>query len=224
MNAPRIDRPAIPADYGITKATEFVEWSRVEERLAADRLYWVVTVGRSGRPRVRPIDGLYVDGTIYVGGSPQTRWVREMGENPHVAIHLDGTEEVIIVEGDAEVLAGIGEELAKALAAASNAKFPEYRMTANFYRANGAIAIRPRKAIAWTDITKDPTRFRFDDVIASRASPRAQESRVVIASPIEIVPSLRMSALIPARCTSSRMMPGRVFPSRVRHGSQSSTP
>ena len=102
---------------------------------------------------------------IYVGGSPQTRWVREVGENPHVTIHLDGTEEVIIVEGDAEVLAGIGEELATALAAASNAKFPEYRMTPDFYRANGAIAIRPRKVIAWTDITRDPTRFRFDDVI-----------------------------------------------------------
>jgi len=162
MNAPRIDRPAIPAEYGITKATEFVEWSRVEERLGADRLYWVVTVGRSGRPRVRPIDDLYVDGTIYVGGSPKTRWVHEMVENPHVTIHLDGTEEVLIVEGDAEVLTGIDEELSAALAAASNAKFPEYRMTPDFYRANGAIAIRPRKVIAWTDITRDPTRFRFD--------------------------------------------------------------
>ena len=162
MNAPRIDRPAIPAEYGITKATEFVEWSRVEERLGADRLYWVVTVGRSGRPRVRPIDGLYVDGTIYVGGSPKTRWVHEMVENPPVTIHLDGTEEVLIVEGDAEVLTGIDEELSAALAAASNAKFPEYRMTPDFYRANGAIAIRPRKVIAWTDITRDPTRFRFD--------------------------------------------------------------
>ena len=162
MNAPRIDRPAIPADYGITKATEFVEWSRVEERLAADRLYWVVTVGRNGRPRVRPIDGLYVDGSLYVGGSPKTRWVGEVRENPHVTVHLDGTEEVLIVEGDAEVLTGIDEGLATALAAASNAKFPEYRMTPDFYRANGAIAIRPRKVIAWTEITRDPTRFRFD--------------------------------------------------------------
>jgi hypothetical protein len=162
MSAPRIDRPSIPAEYGITKATEFLEWSRVEERLIADRLYWVVTVGRNGRPRVRPIDGLYLDGALYIGGSPETRWVREVGENPHVTIHLDGTEEIIIVEGDAEVLTGIGGELATALAAASNAKFPEYRMTPDFYRANGAIAIRPRKAIAWTDITRDPTRFRFE--------------------------------------------------------------
>ena len=163
MNAPRIDRPAIPAEYGITKATEFVAWRRVEERLLADRLYWVVTVGSNGRPRVRPIDGLYVDGALYVGGSPKTRWVHDVRENPHVTIHLDGTEEVIVVEGDAEVLSGIGEDLASALAAASNAKFPEYRMTPDFYRANGAIAIRPRKVIAWTDITHDATRFRFDD-------------------------------------------------------------
>ena len=34
-------------------------------------------------------------------------------------------------------------------------------MTADFYRANGAIAIRLRKVIAWTDITRDPTRFQF---------------------------------------------------------------
>ena len=162
MNAPRIDRPAIPAEYGITKATEFVEWSRVEERLVADRLYWVVTVGPSGHPRVRPIDGLYVDGSIYIGGSPKTRWVRELRENPHVAIHLDGTDEVLIVEGDAQVLSGIDDDLATTLAAASNAKFPEYRMKPEFYRARGAIAIRPRKAIAWTDITRDPTRFRFE--------------------------------------------------------------
>lgn len=67
-----------------------------------------------------------------------------------------------IVEGDAEVLTGMEPELAGRLAAASRAKFPEYRMTAEFYVSNGAIAIRPRKAIAWTDITKDPTRFRFD--------------------------------------------------------------
>jgi nitroimidazol reductase NimA-like FMN-containing flavoprotein (pyridoxamine 5'-phosphate oxidase superfamily) len=158
---PRVDRPGIPLDYGMSKAREHFDWARVEERLAGDRVYWVATVGTSGRPRVRPIDGLYVDGVIYVGGSPETRWVREIGVNPHVSVHLDGLDEIIIVEGDAEVLHGLDEGLAARLAAASNAKFPEYRMTAASYTANGAIAIRPRKVIAWTDITKDPTRFRF---------------------------------------------------------------
>ena len=158
---PRVDRPGIPRDYGIAKATEHVAWARVEKRLARDRVYWVATVGAGGRPRVRPIDGLYVDGVIYVGGSPETRWVREIGDNPHVSLHLDGLDEIVIVDGDAEVLRGVPEELAERLAAASNEKFPEYGMTAAFYTANGAIAIRPRKVIAWTDITKDPTRFSF---------------------------------------------------------------
>jgi uncharacterized pyridoxamine 5'-phosphate oxidase family protein len=162
MQQPRIDRPGIPAEYGTRKASEFVEWSHVESRLDEDRVYWLATVGPAGRPRVRPIDGVYVDGTVWVGGSPKTRWVQEIATNPHVAIHLDGTDEVIVLEGDAEVLRSVELDQAERLAAASNVKFPEYRMTSDVYVQRGAIAIRPRKVIAWTDLTRDPTRFRFD--------------------------------------------------------------
>ena len=159
--SPRIDRPGIPASYGASRATTFVEWSHVEERLRADRLYWLAAIGSDGRPRVRPIDGLYVDGSIYVGGSGETRWVNDVAANPAVSVHLDGTDDVVLIEGDAEILADVDADLAERLAAASNAKFPEYGMTAAFYLRNGAIAIRLRKVIAWTDITRDPTRFRF---------------------------------------------------------------
>ena len=159
---PRVDRPGIPPSYGASRASAFVDWSHVEERLATDRVCWLAAVGSDGRPRVRPIDALYLDGVIYVGGSGETRWVHDVEANPAVSLHLDGTDDVVLVEGDAEVLAGVDAELAGRLAAASNAKFPEYRMTADFYERNGAIAIRLRKVIAWTDITRDPTRFRFD--------------------------------------------------------------
>jgi hypothetical protein len=74
--APRIDRPEIPAAYGVSKATEHLEWGHVEERFTRDRVYWIATSGATGRPCVRPVDGLYLDGVIYVGGSPATRWVR----------------------------------------------------------------------------------------------------------------------------------------------------
>jgi hypothetical protein len=161
MTRCRVDRPAIPPEYGVTGASEFVAWARVEERLRADRVYWIATVGPRGRPRIRPIDGVYVDGDLWVGGSPETRWVRELAANPQVAIHLDGVDEVIVIDGDAEVLRSVAPDQAKRLAAASNAKFPEYRMTAGVYVQRGAIAIHPRKAIAWTDITRDPTRFAF---------------------------------------------------------------
>jgi len=159
---PRVDRPAIPAEYGVSGGPDdVVPWSHVEERLQMDRVYWVATSGSGGRPRVRPIDGLYVDGVIYLGGSPETRWVRDLVENPHVAIHLDGTDDVVIIEGDAERMTGADDELAEKLAAASNAKFPEYGVTADDYKRPGPFAIRPRKVVAWTNFAKDPTRFRF---------------------------------------------------------------
>jgi len=160
---PRIDRPAIPPEYGTSKATEFLAWSHVEERLAADRVYWLATVAPDGRPRVRPVDGLFLDEVLYVGGSPKTRWVRDVTVNPRVAVHLDGVDQVLTLDGDVEVIREMPDDLAERIATASNAKFPEYQMTAAFYMANGAIAIRPRTVIAWTDITRDPTRFRFDD-------------------------------------------------------------
>lgn len=62
----------------------------------------------------------------------------------------------------------MGDELAQRLAAASNAEFPEYGVTPPaLYKSHGAIAIRPRNVITWTDLAKDPTRFSFD------SSPRA---------------------------------------------------
>lgn len=159
---PRVDRPEMPEEYGIGKATGHVDWSHVEERLSADRVYWIVTVSASGRPRVRPVDGLYLDGLLYVGGALETQWVRELAANPLVSVHLDGGDDVVIVDGEAEILNGVDDERAARLAAISNTKFPEYGMTADSYGGPGPIAITPRKVIAWTSFMKDPTRFTFD--------------------------------------------------------------
>ena len=159
---PRVDRPEIPAEYGIGNATETVEWNHVEERLNADRVYWIATVGPTARPRVRPVDGMYLEGVIYVGGELSARWIRELGANPHVSVHLDGTDDVVIVDGEAQILDGLDDEHAEKLAAVSQRKFPEYGMTAASFRGPGPIAITPRKVVAWTNFMRDPTRFTFD--------------------------------------------------------------
>jgi hypothetical protein len=159
---PDVDRPRIPASYGIsTSSTDYVDWQHIEERLTQDRVYWIATSGPGGRARIRPVDGLYVDGVIFVGGSPETRWVQDIAANAHVSVHLDGVEDVVIVEGDAEIMAGASPDLAERLAAASRAKFPEYGMTPDSYTGPGTIAIHPRKVVAWTDFGNNPTRFRF---------------------------------------------------------------
>jgi hypothetical protein len=158
---PIVDRPAIPAEYGVGKAKEWVDWGHVEQRLTEARVYWVTTVSGEGQPHVRPIDGLYLDGVIYIGGSMETRWVRDLLENTNVTVHLDGVQDVVIVEGEAELMQGADDELAQRLADASNAKFG-YGMTADSFREGpGPFAIRPRKVVAWTDFMANPTRFRF---------------------------------------------------------------
>ena len=159
---PTVDRPVIPREYGVPTTTEgLLDWATVERRLAAARAYWLASVDSDGRPHVRPVDGIYVDGVLYVGGSDEARWVRNLEAAPQVSVHLDGPD-VIIVEGEAKLLHGVPGELAERLAAASNAKYPEYGMTAESYAGPGPFAIGPRKVIAWTDFARNPTRFRFD--------------------------------------------------------------
>jgi nitroimidazol reductase NimA-like FMN-containing flavoprotein (pyridoxamine 5'-phosphate oxidase superfamily) len=159
---PIVDRPAIPAEYGVKRAKDFVDWSHVERRLREARVYWVATAGTGRQPHVRPVDGLYHDGVVYVGGSLETRWIRDLIENHLVTVHLDGTDDVVIVEGEAEILDGVSEKLAQQLAEASNAKFG-YGMTTDSFRTGpGPVAIRPRKVLAWTEFMSNPTRFRFE--------------------------------------------------------------
>jgi Pyridoxamine 5'-phosphate oxidase len=162
---PHADRPRMPKEYGVPKSPKgLLPWSHVEERLAEATVYWVSTSGPGGKARVRPVDGIYVDGVLYVGGSPETRWVRDIAANPQVAVHLDGGMDAVILEGDAKMLeAGVAPDLAERLAAESNRKYPQYGMTAENYRGPGPYAIRPRFALAWTAFPKDVTRFRFDE-------------------------------------------------------------
>jgi hypothetical protein len=57
---PRVDRHEIPAD-GVTRATRFVEWRHVEDRLRKERVYWLAAGhrldghhGRSDAVSLRP--------------------------------------------------------------------------------------------------------------------------------------------------------------------------
>ena len=168
--------PEMPAEYGIGKATDHVDWSHVEERLNADRVYWIATVSASGRPRVRPVDGMYLDGVLYVGGALETQWVRELAANPQVSIHLDGGDDVVIVDGEAEILNGVDAELAAKLAAVSNAKFPEYGMTADSYGGPGPIAITAPEGHRLDELHEGPDALHVRLNIRTVASSPAQRA------------------------------------------------
>lgn len=166
MPAPRppiAERAGVPAEYGVPRGRGgLLAWSDVEPRWVDATVYWLATCGASGRPRVRPVDALFVDGLLYVGGSPETAWARDIAANPEVSVHLDGGSDVAILEGTAELLeTGVEPDLAERLAAESNRKYPQYGLTADAYRGPGPYRIRPRRGFAWRAFPQDVTRFRF---------------------------------------------------------------
>jgi hypothetical protein len=166
MTIPTADRPDIPVEYGIPTTTDgLLSWSHLDRRLAEATVYWLATSGPGGVPRVRPVDGLWHDGILYVGGSPATRWSRDLVANPRVSVHLDGGWDVVILDGLAELLAhGVDRPLAEVLAALSNEKYPQYGMTADAYaQGPGPFAIRPLRGFGWTSFPTDVTRYTFDE-------------------------------------------------------------
>ena len=168
MTEPIVDRPRIPAEYGVATGTRaLLPWSHVVRRLTDAPIYWIATVGRGGRPRVRPIDGTFVDGVLYVGGSPETAWVRDLTANGAVSVNLDGAErmDVVIVEGDAEWL-----EPPHRSGAGRRSWQPRRTRSTRSTACQTADDVRKRRApgrsgptwaVAWTDFAKNPTRFRF---------------------------------------------------------------
>jgi hypothetical protein len=94
-------RPYVPG-YGVPASGRgMLSWDHVEERMTVARNYWVSTVRSDGRPHLSPVWGVWVDGAFYFGSGPKTRKVRNLSENPHVALHPEG-DDVVIVEGVAE--------------------------------------------------------------------------------------------------------------------------
>jgi hypothetical protein len=140
-----------PNEYGAAGgADDLLPWSWVEERLTAAPNYWLSTVTPSGLPHVRPVDGVWVEGALCFGGSPETRWVRNLQANPAASVNLSSYTEAIILEGRAELVTDPAHPLAEPSQKASIEKYPQYY-------GEGAAGVefqpfwlfRPARAYAW---------------------------------------------------------------------------
>jgi hypothetical protein len=162
---PASARPVrFPPEYGAPGGVENLRsWRDVEPRLQAAANYWVTTIGPGGRPHARPVDGVWVDGALCFGGSPATRWVRNLLANPAISVHLSSEAEAIILEGTAEVVTDPAHPLAGPCMAASRAKYPQYYSSDMPFRPFWML--RPTIAYAWTldGFPRGATRWRFEE-------------------------------------------------------------
>jgi nitroimidazol reductase NimA-like FMN-containing flavoprotein (pyridoxamine 5'-phosphate oxidase superfamily) len=159
---PKASRPYIP-DYGIPKDKKgMLPWSHVAQRMAEAHHYWVCTICPEGRPHATPVDGLWLDGRLYFGGSPKTRRSRNLAASPAVCIHLESAMDVIILHGDAHELRDPDRALALRLVEASAQKYG-YAPKPEDVGAGGVFVFRPRLVLAWKQFPKDATRWRLDE-------------------------------------------------------------
>ena len=160
---PIASRPHIPPGYGIPKDKRgLLPWSHVTERMANATHYWICTVSPDGRPHATPVDGLWLEGRLYFGGSPETRRARNLAANPAACVHLESGTDVVILHGDASELRAPDRSLTIRLAEASAKKYG-YGLKPEDWEVAGVRVFRPRVVFAWKQFPKDATRWRLQN-------------------------------------------------------------
>jgi pyridoxine/pyridoxamine 5'-phosphate oxidase len=158
MNNVRRERARIPANIGKALTDEgLLSWEWVNARLAESRNYWICSVRPDGRPHVRPVWGVYLDGVLYFDGRFDSGWFRNLRANPVVSAHLENGSDAVIIEGRVEVTEGM--ELAERIAAAYAAKYPPYAPPPD----PGGFRLVPERVYAWRggDVEHTATRWIF---------------------------------------------------------------
>jgi nitroimidazol reductase NimA-like FMN-containing flavoprotein (pyridoxamine 5'-phosphate oxidase superfamily) len=161
---PTPERPRMPAIYGLASATsrpgERLPWRRVRQSLATSHLYWVVTVRPDGRPHAMPVEGVWLEGSLYFGAGSETRRGRNLALNPHIIIHLDSSRQAIILEGRAEPI-----DDPVVLARLTDAWEAKYGYRSDLDEQTGVFVLRPRTGFSMIekDFVESATRWRFDE-------------------------------------------------------------
>jgi hypothetical protein len=143
-------RATFPPDYGNRggEGDDTVAWAAIEAKLESAPNYWLTTIGPDGRPHDRPVDGVWVDGALVFGGSPDTRWVRNLQANPAVSVHLPSGDDVVILEGEIELVVDEGHPVSEPSRIAQHTKYPQYFPEVPEHRPFWML--RPSIAYAWT--------------------------------------------------------------------------
>jgi hypothetical protein len=152
-------RPNIPTSYGIPQTEEgMVSWDWVMAQVEKPRNYWVATVTPDGKPHTIPVWGVWVDGVFYHGGGPDTRRGRNLTHNPHMVLHLESGDQVVIIEGRAEILTveTIDPDLASRIDA-------EYVKKYGMEHGLPVWRLKPHKVLAWHEYPTTVTRWVFED-------------------------------------------------------------
>jgi hypothetical protein len=132
-----------------------IAWEEITSRLTSARNYWIATASMHGYPQATPVWGLWYEDAFYFGTDPTSRKGKNIAAHPHVILHLESGDDVVIVEGTSERL--LEGELGPGLDELYFQKYG-YRLSGN-----PTYHMQPSKVMAWSeaDFPESATRWRF---------------------------------------------------------------
>ncbi len=143
--------PKFIDDYNLPQSDEnLLNWEFLDKQMSDAKYYWIVTSNHKNVPHTVPIWGLWYENRIFFGGSPKTKWVRNLKESPNVSLHLPDAEIVCIIEGMAIFLEDddIDEKTWDILDT-------KYREKYQQFHGSPYIFIEPSKILTWNSQTLD---------------------------------------------------------------------
>lgn len=159
-------RPVLPDGYGVPQDNEtLLPWDYVNSRMAKARNYWIITANPKGAPAAAPVWGVWLDDKLYFDGAPTTRRGRNIMSNPHTLVHLESGDEVVILEGQTEILQDAPERaLAERVASEYSQKYADqgYSPKPDQWDQGGLFIFTPAKALGWSKFPEDMTRWDLD--------------------------------------------------------------
>ena len=101
--------PAEPVAVAIsgdaTPPTTPMPWAEAQRRLAGAQTYWLATTAPGARPHVRPVLGVWVDGSLHTTSSPAARKARNLAENDRCSFSVSADSVDVVLEGTAAKVA-----------------------------------------------------------------------------------------------------------------------
>ena len=97
--------PQNPASYELpTTTSALLEWDFVAKRMSEATYYWIATADANGQPHTVPLWGIWYKNRVHFDGHPKIRWARNLIQNPQIAVHVPNAQEVVIIEGRAQII------------------------------------------------------------------------------------------------------------------------
>ena len=104
---------------------------------------------------------MWLDCRLYLGGSPESRWLRNIVSNPSVCLSLSESEEsdrAVIIHGKVQTTHP-NRDLSARLVSVSNEKYG-YGQTIEQYEGQPILELIPEIVLAWTALA-NATRWRI---------------------------------------------------------------